>query len=33
MGLFFVNKGSLNSCEIMIRKENRIITDTKEIEK
>ena len=26
-----VNKGSLNSCKIMLRKENKIITDTKEI--
>ena len=28
---FLVNKGSLNSCEIMLRKEKKIITDTKEI--
>ena len=28
---FLVNKGLLNSSEIMLRKEKRIITDTKEI--
>ena len=28
---FFLNKGFLNSPEIMTRKENKIITDTKEI--
>ena len=28
---FLSNKDSLNSCEIMLRKENNIITDTKEI--
>ena len=28
---FFLNKGSLNNPEIMTRKENKIITDTKEI--
>ena len=28
---FLINKGSLNSCEIMLRKEKKIITDTKEI--
>ena len=26
---FLINKGSLNSCEIMLKKENKIITDTK----
>ena len=26
-----INKGSLNSCEIMLRKKNKTITDTKEI--
>ena len=28
---FLINKGLLNSCKIMLRKESRIITDTKEI--
>ena len=28
---FLIKKGSLNSCEVMIRKENKIIIDTKEI--
>ena len=28
---FLVNKVSLNSCEIMIRKENEVVADTKEI--
>ena len=28
---FLVNKASLNSCEIMIRKESEVIADTKEI--
>ena len=28
---FLLNKGSLNNCEIMLRKEKKIITDTKEI--
>ena len=28
---FLINKSSLNSCEIMIRKQKKIITDTKEI--
>ena len=28
---FLINKESLNHCEIMLRKENKIITDTKEI--
>ena len=28
---FLLNKVSLNSCEIMIRKENEVIADTKEI--
>ena len=28
---FLKNKGSLNSCEIMLRKEKKIIIDTKEI--
>ena len=27
---FFVNKGSLNSSEIMLRKEKKIVTDTKD---
>ena len=31
IGPFLINKGSLNSCEVMIRKENKIITGTKEI--
>ena len=28
---FFINKGSLNSCEIILIKENEIITNSKEI--
>ena len=28
---FLINKGSLNSCEIMLSKEKKIVTNTKEI--
>ena len=28
---FLISKGSLNSCEIMLRKQNKIIADAKEI--
>ena len=31
MRSFLINKGSLNSYEIMLRKEKKIITDTREI--